>query len=238
LFITNMRIKHKPACMAGFLLLAMIWLSLGSCSELAPYLAFQQEWNYSFNDGGMAFVSMTDLLGWVSTTITYSSDMAVWGHEEYWASPQQTFDADKGDCDDKAILFMYFAYTRGLSRDLYFLGVTLPNGAGHALVEDGARCYDPTNGTSYPVSAMSDRVLYRLNYGQTLFIASHDHAQAREAVPGPILSGVLTGRAIIERKVTQGDPWLWESQRDPTRRCHDSVQCNLPPLPGTMVDYR
>ena len=224
--------------MAGLLLLVAVSLGLGSCSELAPYLAFQQDWNYSFNDGGIPFASMTELLGWVSTKVSYCSDQSAWGHDEYWASPQQTFDADKGDCDDKAILFMYFAYTRDLSRDLYFLGVTLPSGAGHALVEDGSLCYDPTNGTSYPMSSMNDSVQYRLNYGQTLFIASHDHAQAREALPGPILSGMLTGRGILGGKVTQGDTWVWESQRDPTRRCHDSVQRNLPPLPGTMVDHR
>ncbi len=231
-----MRIGQKPACMAGFVFLLVVSIALGSCSELAPYLAFQQDWNYAFDDGGIPFVSMTDLLGWVSTKISYCSDQAAWGHEEYWASPQQTFDAHKGDCDDKAILFMYFAYTRDLSRDPYLLGVTLPDGAGHALVEVSDRCYDPTNGTSYPISSMNYHVLYRLNYGQTLFIASHDHAQAREALPGPILSAVLTGRGILGRKVTQGDTWIWESHRDLTRRCHDSLQCNLSPLPGTMVD--
>lgn len=173
----------KPVLLAGLILLVTILLSLASCSALSPYLAFFQEWDYSFDDGGIQFASTEALLSYVSTQIGYASDSSLWGHEEYWASPEQTFRAGRGDCDDKAILFMYFAYTRGLMRGVQFVGITLPNGNGHAIVRQDDRYYDPTLGVSYPVSSLDGYILYRLNYGQTLYIATHDHAQAHGGIP-------------------------------------------------------
>ena len=35
--------------------------------------------------------------------IRFDSDLAVWGQEEYWASPLQTLDKGRGDCDDYVI---------------------------------------------------------------------------------------------------------------------------------------
>jgi predicted transglutaminase-like cysteine proteinase len=35
--------------------------------------------------------------------IRFDSDQAVWGQEEYWASPLQTLDKGRGDCDDYVI---------------------------------------------------------------------------------------------------------------------------------------
>ena len=165
------------------ILLVTTFFCLASCSELAPFLAFMQDWDYSFDDGGVQFASTSALLNWASTGIGYTSDSSEWGHEEYWASPQQTFAAGRGDCDDKAILFMYFAHTRGLMRDVQFVGIVLPDGEGHAIVRQDDRYYDPSRGVSYPVSSMKGSPMYRLNYGQTLYIASHDHAQARGGLP-------------------------------------------------------
>jgi hypothetical protein len=178
-----MRRFRPSASLAVAVLLATTLLSLSSCSELAPFLAFFQDWNYSFDDGGVQFPATGPLLSWVSTHIAYASDTSEWGHEEYWASPEQTFNAGKGDCDDKAILFMYFAYTQGLMRDVHLVGIVLPNGNGHAIVRQDDRYYDPTRGVSYPVSSQSGTVMYRLNYGQVMYIASHDHAQARGGLP-------------------------------------------------------
>jgi hypothetical protein len=38
--------------------------------------------------------------------IEYVSDMEQYGHLEYWASPEETLSSMKGDCEDKALLFM------------------------------------------------------------------------------------------------------------------------------------
>jgi hypothetical protein len=225
----------KPAFLAGLILLVAILLSLGSCSALSPYLAFLQEWDYSFNDGGIQFASTDALLTYVSTQIGYASDSAEWGHEEYWASPEQTFDAGRGDCDDKAILFMYFAYTRGLMKQVQFVGITLPDGNGHAIVRQDDRYYDPTLGVSYPASMLNGYILYRLNYGQTMYIASHDHAQARGEVP---LGLALTGKAILAGKRTQGESPHWESHLGPTGSDHARLQRDPATLPGTLDDCR
>ena len=185
----------KPALLAGSILLVTALFSLASCSALSPYLAFLQEWDYSFDDGGIQFASTDALLTFVSTKIAYASDSAEWGHEEYWASPQQTFDAGCGDCDDKAILFMYFAHTRGMLGDVQFVGIILPNGNGHAIVRQDDLYYDPTLGASYPVSSLNGSILYRLNYGQTMYIATHDHAQDRGGIP--LRAAVHAGGAVF-----------------------------------------
>jgi hypothetical protein len=138
----------------------------------------------------------------VSTGIGYTSDSSQWGHEEYWASPEQTFTAGRGDCDDKAILFMYFAYTRGLMRDVQFVGIVLPDGEGHAIVRQDDRYYDPSRGVSYPVSSVQGSLMYRLNYGQTLYIASHDHAQARGGLP---LCSALAGNALLSAELRDSE---------------------------------
>jgi hypothetical protein len=221
--------------LAGAVLLVTTLLSLAACSELAPFLAFSQDWDYSFDDGGVQFPSEGSLLGWVSTHIAYASDSSEWGHEEYWASPEQTFNAGKGDCEDKAILFMYFAYTRELMREVYLVGIVLPNGKGHALVRQDDRYFDPTRGVSYPVSSQSGTVMYRLNYGQVMYIASHDHAQARGGLP---LCGALTGNAIMRANRIQGESRHWGSHFGLTRSDNACHGRDLEALPGTMDDYR
>ncbi len=41
---------------------------------------------------------------WVSRSIRWESDYAVYGNLEYWASPGETILAGRGDCEDRAIL--------------------------------------------------------------------------------------------------------------------------------------
>ena len=225
----------KPAALAGGILFLTTLLALASCSALSPYFAFLQEWDYSFDDGGIQFASTGSLLAYVSTQIRYASDSSEWGHGEYWASPEQTFDAGCGDCDDKAILFMYFAYTQGLMTEVQFVGVVLPDGNGHAVVRQDDRYYDPTRGVSYPVSSLSGTILYRLNYGQVMYIATHDHAQDRGGVP---LAASLTGNAILAGKRIQGESRNWESHLGLTRSDHARLRRNPATLPGTLDDHR
>ena len=39
----------------------------------------------------------------INETITYASDMEVWGVEDYWTTPLELFGKGKGDCEDYAI---------------------------------------------------------------------------------------------------------------------------------------
>jgi hypothetical protein len=229
---------RKPASLAGLIILPIAILGLASCSAISPYLAFLQDWNYTFDDGDIQFSSTQSLLEWMSTRIAYSTDSAEWGHEEYWAAPEQTFDAGCGDCDDKAILFMYFAYTRGLMKEVQFVGIVLSDGNGHALVRQDDTYYDPTRGLSFPVSSMNGQLLYRLNYGQTLYIATHDHAQARSEPPlGLAGAHSLTGNVILAGKSTQGESRNCECHPGLTRRDHVLLPRDAP-LPGSVDDHR
>lgn len=42
--------------------------------------------------------------GMVQTMIGYGEDRDLWGREDYWAAPQETWIRRQGDCEDLAIL--------------------------------------------------------------------------------------------------------------------------------------
>ncbi len=125
----------------GIVVLFMLLLTV-ACG-LAPYVAVFEEWDYSFNDGGIQFASLDDLLAWVHGYISYTTDSELWGWTEYWDSPESVFNQRKGDCDAYALLFMYFAYSRNFSENPQMAGVALSASSGHALVRIGGRYYDP-----------------------------------------------------------------------------------------------
>jgi hypothetical protein len=160
---------------AKLLLLAMTVLLFSSCNWLGSFFALPEDWNYSFNDGGMTFASLDAICAWTTTNVAYDSDASQWGTAEYWASPEQTFGSRKGDCEDKTILFMYFAHESRLSEDPYLVAVLLNDSSGHALVRVGDMYYDPTSGTEGAWSSLADPVMYTLNYGETMYIATHTH---------------------------------------------------------------
>jgi hypothetical protein len=167
-------------------MLFFIILLLSSCGFLVPFLGGQEEWNYSFNDGGMTFTSLDSLCLWAADSIVYDSDIDHWGYSEYWASPEQTFASHKGDCEDKAILFMYFAHSTRLSPDPLLVAVRMSGNTGHALVRVGSVYYDPTYGAWGAWSDLTNPVMYTLNYGEAMYIATHDHDAIRSmarAVP-------------------------------------------------------
>jgi hypothetical protein len=168
------------------LLLLMVLLAV-SCRQLEPYFAFFQDWNYSFDDGGIKFTAPADLLTWGHGYITYVHDSQLWGYTEYWPSPEQTFGAKQGDCKAYALLFMYFAYSQHFAANPELVAIQLPSGVGHAIVRIGDTYYDPTAGTQESVSAMNPAVWYTLNYGQAIYIATHDHAAWKGITGGKTL---------------------------------------------------
>ena len=78
---------------------------------------------------------------------------------------------------------MYFAYTHHFASDPKLVAVQKSENTSHALVSIGDTYYDPTIGTWSPASANTHPVLFTLNYGQTMYIATHDHDKMRLLTP-------------------------------------------------------
>ncbi len=161
-----------------FLILLAV-LMVSACSFRDPLLALGEDWTYTFDDGGISFATLDSLCSWVSTNVVYATDLDQWGYSEYWASPEQTFDARRGDCEDKAILFMYLAHAENLALDPEMAALRMSATLGHAVVRIGDSVYDPTYGTSGPWSSVGQPVMFVLNYGETIYVATHDHDARR-----------------------------------------------------------
>jgi hypothetical protein len=157
-------------------LVLVVALAATSCRQLEPYFAFFQEWDYSFDDGGIQFNSTADVLTWVHQYVVYAPNSKMWGYTDYWASPEQTFSAKQGDCKAYSLLFMYFVHSRHLDAEPELVAIQNSSGVGHAIVRIGDTYYDPTNGTQGTASEMTRPVWYTVNYGQAMYIANHDHA--------------------------------------------------------------
>jgi len=186
-----MRVHTKGYIAIKMALSLIAVLLVISCAQMEPYVAIFQNWDYSFNDGGMQFASLGDLESWVHNTIIYKSDKQAWGWTEYWASPALTLATKEGDCEDHALLFMYLAHARHLASDPELVGIIQQDGVGHAIVRIGDTYYDPTNGTTYSAALMTDSMLFTLSYGQAMYIAVNDH----DAYQGIARAkGILTGR--------------------------------------------
>ena len=165
------------------MLLSLI-LILTSCGLLEPFFGHLEDWKYSFNDGGMSFASLDGLCDWMSSNVMYDTDLDQWGYTEYWAAPEQTFASRKGDCDDKAILFMYFAHSTHLASDPLLVAVLKGGTIGHALVRIDGMYFDPTYGVWGAWSDITDPVMYTLNYGEAMYIATNGHNAVRSMMPG------------------------------------------------------
>jgi hypothetical protein len=157
---------------------------MASCGYLGPSFGQREDWDYSFNVGAISFPSLQGLCIWTAQSVLYDTDIDQWGYSEYWASPEQTFASRKGDCDDKAILFMYLARSAHLAADPLLVAVLKPGNVGHALVRIDSMYYDPTFDTWGAWSALSDPVMYTLNYGEAMYIATHDHDAERSMTRG------------------------------------------------------
>jgi hypothetical protein len=70
---------------------------------------------------------------------------------------------------------MYLSRSTHLSPDPLFVAVRMSGSTGHALVRVGSVYYDPTYGTWGPWSELSYPVMYTMNYGEVMYIATHDH---------------------------------------------------------------
>lgn len=74
---------------------------------------------------------------WMYRNIQYKKDREVWGVDDYWMTPEETYHYRVGDCEDISILFAYFAF-RYTGEEPILLIVDLGNGERHM----GAVCDD------------------------------------------------------------------------------------------------
>lgn len=58
----------------------------------------------------LGFETVQDVMTWMGQAIRYVSDEVHYPQLEYWQSPDQTYVWRAGDCEDFAILAMYFIY--------------------------------------------------------------------------------------------------------------------------------
>jgi hypothetical protein len=132
----------------------------------------QEDWDYH-TPCDYTFQSIDELETWILTQLEPVDDIDQYGQSDYWATPGETLAGMKGDCDDRAILFMYLARENfGYNPSLIVLHN--PNGdpGGHiaSTIEEfpgrrflcGPHTIDWTLYTSY-------------NYGQTMWIAQYNH---------------------------------------------------------------
>jgi hypothetical protein len=157
------------------LLTLAVIVSAASCAKMLPYFAFREDWDYTFADGGLEFSSVDELARWMKEEIEYTDDTQLWGWTEYWASPEQTYQSRRGDCEDSAFLFMYYAYTRRMDPNPELVAVLAVGGYAHALVRVGDAYYDSESNTIRSAAEMTDPILYTLSYGQVIYIATHSH---------------------------------------------------------------
>jgi hypothetical protein len=220
-----MKTRYFPSLQARWAFLLLAILAIASCSDAGP--SYFDVWKYSFNDGGQAFASLPALCSWIKKDIRYDSDADLWGFSEYWASPEQTLSRKSGDCDDDAILFMYFAHTRNLALDSELVGVQITPSVGHAIVRVGDMYYDPTNGIWGPFSSITSNILFTMEYDEALFVATHGHDASKSLAGG-------AGRVPLDSgncwRLDSGNcwrldsPYCWRLDSHLDRQCYTVIQ--------------
>jgi hypothetical protein len=108
-----------------------------------PWESFDYEFEHD-----ETFASISDVLYWTSSNITWALDEDVHQEEEYWDSPKQVYDSRKGDCDGFSLLVGYLIWKDvGLS-DVYIVFLKNPDPAkqsteNHIIIKAGDRYYEP-----------------------------------------------------------------------------------------------
>ena len=123
----------------------ILCFSLISCSSI--YLG-QEDWDYEVSNSCNVSVlpdSFSDpkkIEMWIYKNIEYSTDLEQYETAEYRATPEETLQSMKGDCDDRAILFMYLyhqyfgEYSEYQSVLVYSKATDLTSGHAIVLVSD------------------------------------------------------------------------------------------------------
>jgi hypothetical protein len=115
------------------------------------------------------FVSLSDVFSWCLFNITYISDEEKWYRMDYWQYPAVTYADRSGDCEDIALLEMYFFREIGIETKMIIVEYpeTLRR---HAILFISGTLYD-INGA---VFQDLQRVAGVLEYEKCLEICSRD----------------------------------------------------------------
>ena len=69
----------------------------------------------------ISFTSMQEMRFYMAYNLSYCSDRNQFGQDDYWQAPQTFIDNGRGDCEDYAILAMYFLEQMGYKTELILL---------------------------------------------------------------------------------------------------------------------
>lgn len=90
--------------------------------------------------------SVAGIMHWTRDNIGFASDDDLYGYGEYWATPEETYRARAGDCEDYAILALWLLW-----RDLDIRGDLVTSrsvydGTGHTMVDVSGTLWQPQLG--------------------------------------------------------------------------------------------
>lgn len=122
--------------------LVLIVLALSSCSVLYPPIEDKDI------PVSHSFTSIDDAWKYVAWEIHFAYDDDVWGQQDFWQTPSETYELKTGDCEDKSILFMHLLDRMGYNPRIVFIGNS-STVANHAIVELNGIYYEPQIYHSY-----------------------------------------------------------------------------------------
>lgn len=67
--------------------------------------------NYYF-ENDLEFYSVASISDYIRNNILYAYDKDVHNKEDYWQTPEETYNLQTGDCEDIALFFAYFVYNQ------------------------------------------------------------------------------------------------------------------------------
>jgi len=148
-----------------YILIVLLLLLFFGCEMLI------EEYSYSTDQiPTMGFQTVRETIEWIHENIIYTSD----GAKDEWSLPHETYLKRAGDCEDVAILAMYFIKTE-LKRESFFEGGYYYDNNiryGHAWVSVNDIPWEPQQGTInllLPSICSKDRVTY--DYDETMYCA-------------------------------------------------------------------
>ncbi|MCX5769464.1 MAG: hypothetical protein NTZ09_04215 [Candidatus Hydrogenedentes bacterium] len=156
---------------------------LGCCAALVVILlafgcSFPADYEPRYDIPVFGFTTVRGIGGWIDDNCTYVSD-EIHDTNEYWQSPDQTYTWRCGDCEDFAILMMYFIHIElGGEEPLLVAGRT---GAGekHGWVRWEGVAYEAQDGFEIPDGYVEN---YTIGYREALWRSETSHRNVVEGV--------------------------------------------------------